>query len=138
MNYFSEYRKDGYIYTVDMIRLKTYLSYSEYHKFSNYLCSLNLKFFHSKAGWGKYTDNYKSDKLWIGMCGNKTDTWNRKCLISMEFNPNKCTENDFNIIYYLLKMYPWAVCRFDLAVDIATNINNLCIKSILKNHIVFF
>lgn len=143
MNYFSEYRQDGYVYTVDMIRLRTYISKSVFKDLSKYFVGKNLKYWEGKGGFGKFFDNWSCDGLWIGFTDHhskhiKLSTWNDKINFTIEFNPNKLTDRSKDVLIPLLMTYNWSVTRFDLAIDIATNINNLCIKSILKKNFCIF
>ena len=131
--------KNGYSYCVDMLRLKCLIS-------SNHFESSVAKFFpiFSKniEKWDStrinefyHNFNYSDDdcSFWFGFISNKEMSVssgslyneNRTFNLTVEFNPNKVKNN--KLLLHILKCSSsWIVKSVDFAVDVKTNILNIC------------
>lgn len=131
------------IYSIDMIRLKTYISYSKFTELEFRLktCWKNyLKKEYSSPKISNFFYNYviadvNDNTFWVGFLHNTEkrqgqvigkygqvieDTYN----LTIEFNPNKLKAND--IIYYILSLgEEWYIKSFDLAIDVKVSILDL-------------
>ena len=130
-------------YSIDMIRLKTYISYSKFSEieFRFATCWKNyVKKNFSSAQIKNFFYNYvieieEGKSFWFGFLHNSEnrqsnvrdkngniieETYN----FTIEFNPNKIKQND--IISYLLRISSdWYIKSYDLAIDIKVNILDL-------------
>lgn len=141
MYYYSFYRDNDsdFIYTVDMIRLSIHIRKKDV---SSILFLLNSK---CKESWdddryGHYSQNFKFENLWFGV-GTKTKKDSEFVLFSCEFNPNKLSKESWEIFYFFDKLFyhKWIVRRFDLAIDVPYNINDLDFYVLnKKSYSVFF
>ena len=122
------------IYSVDMLRLKTYMSFSLFSE-------LEFRF---KTVWKDYVKKeYTSAKLenfffnyvveieedksfWFGFLHNteKREEKNEFYNFTIEFNPNKIKDN--NILMYILGLSgSWYIKSLDLAIDLKVSILDL-------------
>lgn len=130
--YINEIQQNNIIYSVDMIRLKTFLTYSVFTEIE----------FRFKTCWNKYIKrcyttpqqkqffyNYvieigDNKTFWFGFCHNnerRSFYENAEYNFTIEFNPNKLKDNE--IIQYLLSLSgKWFIKSFDLAMDLKINI----------------
>lgn len=135
MDYFYSQNYNGFIYTVDMFRISARINKFDKKDVINFLASRGCKFWTNKQA-GKYDENFMSDKLWLGLMEEKVHDFgndlNETILFTLEFNPNKITEFDKFIYNYFINHFNFNVVRFDLAVDIPHNINNICFFDIFK------
>lgn len=71
---------------------------------------------------------------------NKDDAINinDEIIFCMEFNPNKMTDLDVNVYNYFINQFSFVLKRFDLAVDIPLNINNIVFSDIYKKSFSLF
>ena len=130
--YFTNEINNNITYTVDMLRLKTYISYSTFTEIE----------FRFNTCWSKYIDkkytsarafnffyNYvieieEGKSFWFGFLHNtekrseeERSTYN----FTVEFNPNKIRENP--ILLYLLDISDeWYIKSLDIACDLKVNI----------------
>ncbi len=139
--YFLKDENNGLKYTVDMLRFFFYIYPNEHKLFleelKNYFIlskDENKKMYNTLTNKiGLYADNFVIDHIWIGVgCNNPKSKNKDKILVTFEFNPNK-VEN-FGGIFQFLKKFKDKIClkRFDLAVDIPENINNLEFQNLRK------
>jgi len=133
--------KDNIVYSIDMLRLKTYISYNEFTKIEfrlNTLWKEYIKKSYSSSQMKNFFYNYiieieEGISFWFGFLHNtekrkdsiKRDTfyYNQidKYNFSIEFNPNKLKNNP--ILLYLLGISgDWVIKSFDLAIDLKVNI----------------
>lgn len=126
--------KNDVIYSVDMIRLKTYLSFTVFSELE----------FRLKLVWKEYVKkSYTSARIcnffynyeiqideetsfWFGFLHNteKRDERNEYYNFTVEFNPNKVRNN--KILMYILGLSgEWYIKSYDLAMDLRININEL-------------
>lgn len=126
---------DNMIYSIDKIRLKTYITYTEFE---------NVEFFVNSAYKEKIKKFWVSDRpmcfhynysLDFGDCAcyfgfmhnSEGVNYNRDDLrynFTIEFNPNKAKDNSF-IVHILNKFGNWFLRAFDIAIDIPINILDL-------------
>lgn len=131
--------KNGLNYCVDMLRLS---------------CQITVDFFETKIASRKvvYKDflsewtstrltdfyhnfNYSDDdcSFWFGFISNKEKSCERKSLsnpkttfnLTIEFNPNKVKNNSL-LLHILSLSNAWVVKSCDFAIDVCTNIVNIC------------
>ena len=139
----NEQVNNNITYSIDMIRLKTYISYSKFTEiefrfatcWKNYLkknySSSNMKnFFYNYvieveegvSFWFGFLHNSENRQFSIRDKNNKItdDTYN----FTIEFNPNKLKRND--IIDYLIHISDeWVIKSYDLAIDLKVSILDL-------------
>ena len=130
--YINETEHNNIIYSVDMIRLKTFLTYSVFTEIE----------FRFKTVWSKYIKkqyttpqlkqffyNYvieigENQSFWFGFCHNterRSFYEGAEYNFSIEFNPNKIKDNE--ILKYLLGLSGnWFIKSYDLAMDLRINI----------------
>ena len=134
---------DNITYSIDMIRLKTYISYSKFSEiefrfatcWKNYV-KKNFSSSQIKNFFYNYVIEIEEGKsFWFGFLHNSEkrqgdiknrfgkiveDTYN----FTIEFNPNKI--KDFFLIDYLLNLSDeWYIVSYDLALDLKVNILDL-------------
>lgn len=146
--YINELELNNIIYSVDKIRLKTFLTYSVFTE-------LEFRF---KTVWNKYVKRYwttpqlkqffynydievgENQSFWFGFCHNnerRSFYEEAEYNFTIEFNPNKLKDN--KIIKYLLNLSgKWFIKSFDLAMDIKININDLITDSSGRQRSVVF
>lgn len=130
--YINEFECNNITYSVDMIRLKTYITYATFTEIE----------FRFKTVWKDFLKKtYNTPKLqqffynyvvedsegvsfWFGFCHNSEKrSFNElsEYNFTIEFNPNKVKDNP--ILLYLLGLSGnWYIKSFDLAMDIKINI----------------
>ena len=135
--YNKKFESDNMVYSVDMIRLKTYITYIKFKELEFLLNSV-------------YKDKIK--KFWVSdrpMCfhynydiafencsfyfafmhNNESVNYNREDLeynFTIEFNPNKCRDN--NLVLHILNNFGnWYLRSLDLAIDIPINILDIIV-----------
>lgn len=133
--YLVNIEKNNIIYSVDMLRLKTYVSMEQFSK-------LQFKF---ETCWKDYLDynsiSYKytdfrftyhikmgdNQSFWFGYMPNSEKKDLNKFLynFTIEFNPNKLKNN--NILLAIIKEFSnWFLKSYDVACDIPISILDLC------------
>jgi hypothetical protein len=122
-------------YSVDMIRLKTYLTYSVFSEIEFRFETVWKKYIkkkYSSARMKEFFYNYvveiDEDKIfWFGFLHNtekRSDSDRSEYNFTIEFNPNKL--RDSKIILYLLGLSgEWYIKSVDLAVDLKVSILDL-------------
>ena len=146
--YFYSEQNGNMTYSIDMLRLKTYISYSTFTELE----------FRIKVGWKKYLksdytsarineffynfniEDDKGNSFWFGFLHNtekreleKEDGYN----LTIEFNPNKLKDNE--ILKYILGISgEWYIKRYDLAIDVKVNILDLIVDKKLKRKMKIF
>lgn len=133
--YINELRQNNIVYSIDKIRLKTFLTYSVFTEIE----------FRYKVAWSKYVKKYwttpqakqffynydievgDNQSFWFGFCHNterRSFYEGAEYNFTIEFNPNKLKDNE--MIKYLLSLSgKWFIKSFDLAIDLSININDL-------------
>lgn len=136
---YNKFIKDGNMtYSIDKIRLKTYITYSTYTKvefFVNTVWKEYLKRNYTSGKISNYKYNYNIEicegkSFFFGFFHNTEKPsfkdLRKRYSLYIEFNPNKLKDN--GIIKYLLSLSnEWYIRSYDLAVDIETNILNFIV-----------
>ena len=130
--YINELTHNNITYSIDMIRLKTSLTYAVFTEIE----------FRFKSCWKEYVKKYyttpqlkqffynyiievgDNQSFWFGFCHNterRSFYEGAEYNFTIEFNPNKLKDN--KIIEYLLSLSgKWYIKSFDLAMDLKVNI----------------
>lgn len=132
--YNMKVENNNIIYSLDMLRLKTYMSFTTFSELE----------FRLKTVWKDYIKkDYTSSKIinffynyvieigenttfWFGFLHNteKREERNEFYNFTIEFNPNKIKDN--KILMYILGLSgSWYIKSYDLAMDLKININDL-------------
>lgn len=135
--YNKKIQNDNMIYSIDKIRLKTYITYTKFNelefmlnvsykeKIDKFWISDKIMCFHYN-----YTMNFDGYSFYFGfMHNNENVNYNRDDLeynFTIEFNPNKVRDNCL-IMYILSKYGNWYLKSLDLAVDVPINILDLIV-----------
>ena len=136
---YNKFIKNGNMtYSIDKIRLKTYITYSTFSeiefrfgtvwkkyvkknyttgRISNYKYNYDIEIAEGKSFFFGYFHNTEKPSFWDAR---------KKYSFYIEFNPNKIKDN--KILMYLLSISTdWYIRSYDLAVDIETSILNLIV-----------
>lgn len=130
--YINNIENNNIVYSIDKIRLKTFLTYSVFTEIE----------FRFKTIWANYIKKYyttpqqkqffynyvieieEGRSFWFGFCHNterRSFCENAEYNFTIEFNPNKIKDN--KILLYLLNLSgKWFIKSFDLAMDLRINI----------------
>lgn len=138
---FNIVENSNIIYTVDMLRLKCRITYSDFTKIEFKLKSIYNKFikdFYVSSSVSSFKYNYVIElkegcSYWFGFLHNSESINNNNSLqndstkynFTIEFNPNKVPINSF-ILYILSIGREWVVKSLDMAIDLKINIMDLC------------
>lgn len=140
--YYKKCEYDNMYYSVDMIRLKTYMTIIEFNELEFFIKSIyknNIKKFWISDRIMNFHYNYvlefEENSFFFGFLHNTEDVnYNKNDLkynFTIEFNPNKIRDNAF--IEHLFKNFgDWILKSFDLAVDIPINILDIVIDPATK------
>ena len=134
MYYKSITSRNNLTYSIDMIRLKTYISYNKFSSIEFAFDTVYQEYVSKKytsARMEQFFFNYNIEieegkSFWFGFLhntekrGEVTDTQG-KYNFTIEFNPNKLKDN-FLIKYLLNISNEWYLRSYDLAIDIKVNI----------------
>lgn len=126
MYYYSIYDEETHFnYTIDMIRLSCHLFKADCSQLRHYLMTFGGEYWRHNS-FGKFAENWKKDNLWFGL-GTKQTEDTPYLVFCCEFNPNKISKDNFELFLKVSKLIcnTWTVKRFDLAIDIPFNINDL-------------
>lgn len=136
--YCKKIENNNMIYSIDKLRLKTYITFEQFSKLEFLLKTvykdLVKRFWISERPMCyKYNYNIEIEEgksFFLDFMHNseriKFDDMNKKFSLVLEFNPNKL-KND-KLIKYILCSYPnWLLKSLDLAVDIPINILDLLV-----------
>lgn len=146
--YLATEESNNITYSVDMLRLKTYISYSTFteieFRFKTCWSDKVRKFYTSPRAFNFFY-NYEIEieegkSFWFGFLHNtekrsenERDVYN----FTIEFNPNKLKDN--NIIMYLLDVSSdWYIKSLDLACDLKVNILDIIYDKGLKRNVHMF
>lgn len=147
--YNKKIEHNNMIYSVDKIRLKTYISYTDFKeleffvntyfkdKIKRYWLSDKINCFHynynMEVGEGKsYSFHFMHNQESVSY-NNDNKNYN----FTIEFNPNKL-KDDFLICHILDSFGNWFLRAFDLAVDIPINVLDIIIDKRRKRAYKFF
>ena len=144
--YYNEMTENNMTYSIDMIRLKTYITYATFseiefrfktvwvHYLKKNYTALNIIDFH----YNYVVETEEGNSFWFGFLHNtdvKSQTDNAIYNFTIEFNPNKLKDN--KIIQYILSLSnKWFVRGFDLAIDLKVNILDLIYNQGNKRNVV--
>lgn len=146
MYYISKTSYNNLTYSIDMIRLKTYVDYDVYSNldfyFNTYYKNTIEKYWISdRKMMFKY--NYQIEveegrSFYLGFHhNNEKDVEPGLHNLTIEFNPNKLKDNI--LIQHILNFSgDWFIRSYDLAVDIKCNILDLIFDKGLKRHVHTF
>ena len=135
-------------YSIDMLRLKTYIDYNHYNNIDFYLrtyCKDKIKKFYisDRPQCFRYNWNIEVEEgsFWFGFCHNSEEKLPERLEpqynFTIEFNPNKLKNN--NILMHLLGQSGlWRIIKYDLAMDLKVNILDLIIDKSGKRNIHVF
>lgn len=137
-NYKQE--KDNIVYSIDMLRLKTSITYAIFSEIEFRFDTVWKDYVKKKYNCLRIKEfryNYvievgDGQTFWFGFLHNNESIHfnndNSKYNFTVEFNPNKLKDN--KIIFYLLGLSgDWYIKSYDLAMDLKINILDLIIDS---------
>ena len=146
MYYISKTSYNNLTYSIDMIRLKTYIDYDVYSNLNFYLNTyykntIEKYWISDRKMMFKY--NYQIEveegrSFYLGFHhNNEKDVEFGLHNLTIEFNPNKLKDNI--LIQHILNLSgDWFIRSYDLAVDIKCNILDLIFDKGLKRHVHTF
>ena len=122
------------IYSLDMLRLKTYMSFTTFSELEFRLKTVwknYIKKEYSSPKINNFFYNYvieieENKSFWFGFLHNteKREERNEFYNFTIEFNPNKLKDN--NVLLYILGLSgEWCIKSLDLAMDLKINILDL-------------
>lgn len=144
MYYYSD-SIDDVTYSIDMLRLKTFISYSTFSEIEfrfNTCWKDYIKKFYTTGRMKEFFYNYvvedeKENSFYFGFLHNsekRIDNENSKYNLTIEFNPNKLKDN--KIIDYILSLSgEWYIKSYDIAMDVKVNILDLIVDKSGKRKI---
>ena len=147
--YNTKVENNNMIYSVDKIRLKTYINYQQFKDLESYIriyFNDTIKKFWLSDKKNSFHYNYNievgENKSFIFQFMHNTETINydnieQKYNFTIEFNPNKLRDN-FLIIYILTSFSNWLLRSFDLAIDVPINILDIIIDKKTKRNLKMF
>lgn len=133
--YFETIEHNNITYSIDMLRLKTYISFSKFSEIEfrfKTVWSQYVKNFYNSSRCSEFFYNYnleigEEQSFWFGFLHNnenRQDSDNAVYNFTIEFNPNKIKDN--KILLYLLNISgEWFLKSCDMAFDIPVNILNI-------------
>lgn len=141
--------KNNMTYSIDMLRVKTYMTYDEYNSLDFYMRTYYKdkikRFWISdrpqcfRYNWNIEVGEGKS--FYFGFCHNSelkmSERLEPEYNFTVDFNPNKLKDN--SLIKHLLSLgHKWYIVQFDIAVDLKVNIMDLIIdKSGKRKYMVY-
>lgn len=135
-------------YSIDMLRLKTYISYQAFSEIESRFETVWKDYIKNKYTTGRMKEffyNYNIEvgegiSFWFGFLHNNEKRFdNDKSLynFTIEFNPNKLKDN--KVLLHLLSISgEWYIKSYDLAIDIKVNILDLIIDTTCKRKVKVF
>lgn len=131
--YNTKIEDNNMIYSIDNIRLKTYITYQDFKELESffriyYNDDIKKFWLSDKKGAFHYNYNIEIEKgksfIFQFMHNTENIDYNKiekKYNFTIEFNPNKL-KNNFLILHILNSFPRWYIRSFDLAIDIPINI----------------
>lgn len=131
--YYNALEHNNMIYSIDMIRLKTYIAYDKYNSLDFYIRNYykdNIKRFwiSDKKQCFRYNWNIEigdNQSFYFGFCHNSEEKMPERLEpqynLTIQFNPNKLRDN-YLVMYILNLSGIWYLKRYDLAIDIKISI----------------
>lgn len=143
--YFESQVNNNITYSIDMLRLKTYITYEKFteieFRFKTVWTSF-VKKFYTSAGFSSFFYNYnievgEGQSFYFGFLHNtekRSTNTNKLYNFTIEFNPNKIKDN--HVLIYLLEISgEWFIKSCDFAFDVPINILNILYDRGLKRKI---
>lgn len=141
--------KNNMTYSIDMLRVKTYMTYEEYNSLDFYMRTYykdNIKRFWISDRPQSFRYNWNIEvgdgqSFYFGFCHNSEEKLPERLEpeynFTVDFNPNKLKGHP--LIKHLLGLgHKWYIVRFDLAIDLRVNITDLIIdKSGKRKYMVY-
>ena len=136
--YLKKEENGNMTYSIDMLRLKTYITYSAFTELEFRLKTIwqeNVKRYYTTGKMCEFFYNYviqdeDGKSFWFGFLHNtekRTQSDLSKYNLTIEFNPNKLKDNE--IVRYILNLSgEWFIKSYDLAVDVKVNIRDLIVN----------
>lgn len=131
--YYNALEHNNIIYSIDMIRLKTYITYDKYNNLDFYLRTYfkdNIKRFWISNRIMDFKYNWRIEvgegkTFYFGFCHNSeqkiAERLEPSYNLTIEFNPNKLRNS--SLINHILNLSGiWYLRRYDLAIDLKINI----------------
>ena len=125
-------------YSIDMLRLKTYITYSTFTELEFRLKTIwqeNLVLNYTTGKMSEFHYNYRivndeGNGFWLGFLHNtekRTQNELNRYNLTIDFNPNKLKDDE--IVKYILGLSgEWFIKSYDLAVDVKVNIRDLIVN----------
>lgn len=125
-------------YSIDMIRLRTYLTYNDYNDIDFYIRTYHknkIKRFYISDRPMCFHYNYNIEieegrSFYFGFCHNSEqkicERFEPLYNFTIEFNPNKIKYDNL-LMYLLSKAGKWNIIKYDLAIDLRVNILDLIV-----------
>ena len=136
-------------YSIDKIRLKTFLTYDTYSNLAFYISTyfgdcIKLHYVSDRKQCFHYNWNIEvgeGQSFWFGFNHNTEDKlserFSPKYNLTIEFNPNKLKSH--RLIRHILSLSgEWYLLRYDLAMDIKVNIRDLILDKSGKRKLHIF
>lgn len=133
-------------YSIDMLRLKTYITYEQYNAIDFYFRTYykeNIKkhWISNRPQCFHYNWNIEIEEgrsFYFGFCHNTEQKLNERFEpqynLTVEFNPNKLKQDKL-LMYLLNQAGKWYIIRYDLAMDLRVSILDLIIDKSGKRKI---
>lgn len=146
--YLKKEENGNMTYSIDMLRLKTYITYSAFTELEFRLKSIwqeNVKRNYTTAKMCEFHYNYviqtdDGNSFWFGFLHNtekRTQNELNRYNLTIDFNPNKLKDNE--IVRYILNLSgEWFIKSYDLAVDVKGNIRDLIVNKGQKRKMLIF
>lgn len=147
--YNTKLEDNNMIYSIDKIRLKTYITYQQFKDLEGFFrlyYNNKIKKFWLSDKKSSFHYNYNIEvgegKKFIFQFMHNTENVNydkieKKYNFTIEFNPNKL-KDEFLILYILNSYSRWYLRSFDLAVDVPINILDIIIDKKTKRNLKIF
>lgn len=138
---FNIVENNNIVYTVDMLRLKTKITYSDFSKiefklktvYNNFVKDMYISSSISNFKYNYVIEFKECCSFWLGFLHNSEKINNNNSMLNentkynftIEFNPNKVPINSL-LLYILHISNDWVLKSLDIAIDFRINIMDLC------------
>ncbi len=146
--YLKKEENGNMTYSIDMLRLKTYITYSTFTELEFRLKTIwqeNLVLNYTTGKMSEFHYNYRivndeGNGFWLGFLHNtekRTQNELNRYNLTIDFNPNKLKDDE--IVKYILGLSgEWFIKSYDLAVDLKVNIRDLIVNKGQKRKMLIF
>ena len=146
--YLKKEENGNMTYSIDMLRLKTYITYSTFTELEFRLKTIwqeNLVLNYTTGKMSEFHYNYRivndeGNGFWLGFLHNtekRTQNELNRYNLTIDFNPNKLKDDE--IVKYILGLSgEWFIKSYDLAVDVKVNIRDLIVNKGQKRKMLIF